>query len=122
MPNVALPKQIKIVGKTYVVEEIPEMDEDCGACYDTKQLIKIAGDLPQELSQDTLLHEVMHAIDYQMHLNLKERHVSAMASGLMAVIKENPDFVNYLLAPTSSASPKAAATKHKSRKRLTVKK
>ena len=122
MPVPHLPKSIKIVGKTYAVEEIPELEEDCGACYDTKQLIKIAADLPQELSQDTLLHEVLHAIDFQMHLNLKERHISAMASGLIAVIKENPEFVKYLLLPTGKGRPKAAPTKHKTRKRLTSKK
>lgn len=115
----ALPVEIKIIGKTYKVESVPEMD-DCGLCYDTKQLIKISEELPQELSQDTLLHEVMHAIDFQMHTNMKERQISAMAAGLTAVFKENPALVKFLLAgKTSKRGTKAAPTKHKARKRLT---
>lgn len=113
----ALPDAIKIIGKTYKVEPVPEMDDDCGACYDSKQLIKISEDLPQELSQDTLLHEVMHAIDFQMHTNMKERQISAMAAGLTAVFKENPDFVKYILAGKAPKSgKKAAPTKHKRKK------
>lgn len=116
----ALPVEIKIIGKTYKVEPVPEMDDECGACYDSKQLIKISEDLPQELSQDTLLHEVMHAIDFQMHTNMKERQISAMAAGLTAVFKENPTFVKYLLAGKApKRGAKVAPTKHKSRKRLT---
>lgn len=119
----ALPAEVKIIGKTYKIEPVPEMDDECGACYDSKQLIKISEDLPQELSQDTLLHEVMHAIDFQMHTNMKERQISAMAAGLTAVFKENPTFVKYLLAgKATKKGSKAAPTKHKSRKRLTTKK
>jgi hypothetical protein len=116
-PTTPLPTEIKIIGKTYKVESVPEMDDDCGACYDSKQLIKISEDIPQELSQDTLLHEVMHAIDYQMHINMKERQISAMASGLTAVFKENPDFVKYFLGTNvTKMGTKAAPTKHKRRK------
>lgn len=110
-----LPDTIKIIGKTYRVEPVPEMDDDCGACYDAKQLIKISEDIPHELSQDTLLHEVMHAVDYQMHLNMKERQISAMAAGLTAVFKENPEFVKYLFTPASKTATKASTTKHKRR-------
>ena len=122
MPNTALtlPLEIKIIGKTYKIEPVPEMDDDCGACYDAKQLIKISEDLPQELSQDTLLHEVMHAVDYQMHTNMKERQISAMAAGLTAVFKENPLFVKYILAgKTPKRGSKTSPTKHKRKKPLT---
>lgn len=111
-----LPQEIKIIGKTYRVEPVPEMDDDCGACYDSKQLIKISEDLAQELAQDTLLHEVIHAVDFQMHTNLKERQVSALASGLTAVFKENPEFVKYILAgKTAKKGSKITPTKHKRR-------
>lgn len=123
MSEPTLPPSIKIIGKVYTVEPVPELDEECGLCYDVKQLIKISEELPQELSQDTLLHEVMHAVDYQMHINMKERQISAMASGLIAVFKENPEFVKYILAPTKAtvkiSGAKATPTKHKARKRLT---
>lgn len=116
--TLTLPQEIKIIGKTYRVEPVPEMDDDCGACYDSKQLIKISEDLAQELAQDTLLHEVIHAVDFQMHTNLKERQVSALASGLTAVFKENPEFVKYILAgKTPKAAAKTTPTKHKRRKR-----
>lgn len=118
-----IPNEIKIIGKTYAVDVVEDM-ENCGECLDTKQLIKIDHEMPHELTQDTLLHEIMHAIDYQMHIGLKEREISAMASGITAVIKENPGLAKFLLVQPSKtkAATKSTQTKHKARKRLTAKK
>lgn len=90
-----VPKTVRILGKTYKIEVIPDF-ENCGECHDNKQVIKLQADMPLALEQDTLLHEIIHALDYSMKLNMKERQVSAAASGLIAVFRDNPRFVSYL--------------------------
>lgn len=118
MTTPTIPEKIKIIGKQYSVEMVPELDE-CGLCYDTKQLIKISEDLPHDLTQDTILHEIMHAIDYQMHIGMKERQISAMAAGIMAVFKENPGLLKFITSPTSATKSKTPARSVQKRKKLT---
>jgi hypothetical protein len=89
------PKEIRILGKDYSVQIIPDF-ENCGECIDMKQQIKLQADMPMALEQDTLLHEVIHALDFGMKLHMKERQVSALASGLIGIFRDNPAFVEYL--------------------------
>jgi hypothetical protein len=89
------PKRVRILGKEYSVVQIADF-ENCGECHDMKQQIKLRADMPMTLEQDTLLHEVIHALDYSMKLQMRERQVSALASGLIAVFRDNPSFVRHL--------------------------
>lgn len=89
------PGDVRILGKVYEVHVIPGF-ENCGECIDMKQQIKLQADMPLTLEQDTLLHEVIHALDFGMKLHMKERQVSALASGLIGVFRDNPAFVQYL--------------------------
>lgn len=89
------PKSIRILGKEYGVQFIEDF-ENCGECHDIKQMIKMQTEMPMALEQDTLLHEVIHALDFNMKLHMKERQVSALASGIIAVFRDNPSFVKYL--------------------------
>jgi hypothetical protein len=43
-----------------------------------------------------LLHEILHAIDDAMQTKMKERQVHCTATGLLALFKDNPDFVKYM--------------------------
>lgn len=85
---------LKIIGKTYsfaVVDKVDDLDS-LGECNDVLQRILVkAGQRPDQL-MDTTLHEIVHAIDYQMHLGMTERQVHAIAAGLTAVFLDNPDF------------------------------
>jgi Zn-dependent peptidase ImmA (M78 family) len=66
--------------------------EDEGLCYTNQQKIYIQKGLGREEEQDVILHEIIHAIDHSMHLDLDESQVSRLASGLIALFKDNPDF------------------------------
>lgn len=90
-----MPQDIRVLGKDFTVKVIPDFD-DCGECDYVKQIIKIQDAMPLSLEQDTLIHEVIHALDFNMKLHMKERQVSALASGLIAVFRDNPAFVKYL--------------------------
>jgi hypothetical protein len=43
-----------------------------------------------------LLHEVCHAVDDAMDCKMKETQVKKLATGLLAVLKDNPQLAAYL--------------------------
>lgn len=92
-----LPKVIRVLGKPYKVEYSDSITE-FGLCDESKQTIKIQKGMPPELEGDTLLHEAIHAIDFGMHTELTEKQVSALGSGLWAILNDNPELVRYLTA------------------------
>ena len=92
------PEKLKILGKRFSVGYVTDaMSEDLnGECDTDKQLISIRDGQPLESEQDTLLHEVIHAIDEAMTINMKEAQVKGSATGLLAVLKDNPALSTYL--------------------------
>lgn len=91
----ALAKSLKIVGKRYKMIHDPK-SENCGLCDSDKQTITIKKGMPNDLELDTILHEVTHAIDFQMNLEMTERQVHGVGAGLAAVLIDNPRFIDYL--------------------------
>ena len=89
-------KTLKIVGKRYKLIYDAKMQDDCGQCDDNKQTITIKKEMPSDLELDTIIHEVTHAIDYQMNLDMSERQVHGVGAGLAAVLIDNPKFLEYL--------------------------
>jgi hypothetical protein len=93
------PKRVKVIGKTYSIDYMDKVDEEdnLGEHDITTQKIKIRKEQHFEALRDTVMHEVMHAIDEQMSLKLKESQVHALASGLLQLIRENPKFLRFLM-------------------------
>lgn len=91
---------IRILGKTYGLRFVDKVEMEggdpkeslMGLCTNDKQDIQVSVHQPQDALKDTILHEIIHAVDYQMQLGLKERQVHGMASGLVAVFLDNPEF------------------------------
>ena len=100
------PLRVKILGKVYRIRVITERAEgfeegDYGQCDDDKQLISLIAGRSLGNDQDTLLHELIHAICFQMNVADKmgkheEAVVQAIATGLLAVLKDNRGLVSYL--------------------------
>lgn len=86
---------IKILGKPFKIIWKPAswfQKDDEGLCYAQQQIIYIQEGLAKEEEQDVILHEIIHALDHSMHLGLDESQVSRLASGLIALFKDNPEF------------------------------
>lgn len=86
---------IRILGKTYSVS----LDEDMsnyGECNYKKQTITYSPRQHDDQLKDTLLHEIIHAVDHAVHLELSEKQVHALAGGLYAVLKDNPELSKWL--------------------------
>lgn len=103
-------KSLRILGKTFEVLWVDEVAEDAiGMCETHRQRIVMMKGLPVDTERDTLLHEVIHAIDETMGTELTEQQVVALASGLLAVFNDNhKELTDYLKNGTTRTSRRKA--------------
>lgn len=104
-------KQLRILGKTWEVAEAPVDFTDSGSCSRDHQKIVVSTAQPLDNIKDTLLHEVLHAVDYCMATKLTEDQVAALATGLLAVFLDNPTFLEFLNAGTNAPKRNPRQTK-----------
>lgn len=94
------PERIRILGKpfkiTYCQGAEPLSEDQVGECDPDKQTILIRDGAPLESEQDTLLHEVLHALDEATDAKLKETQIKKIATALLAVLKDNSSLGAYL--------------------------
>jgi hypothetical protein len=93
------PSLVKILGKVYTIKFVGAEginDSNMGACLDERQEISVRHGLSPDMEKDTVLHECFHAVDFALNTKLTERQVSAFATGVYAMLKENPELVKYL--------------------------
>lgn len=90
------PERLRIIGKRWTVRWDYDTPDEYGICDHNAQTLHIQGDLAPDQERDTLLHEVLHAVDEAMGTNLEEAQVRSLATGLLAVLRDNPSFVSYL--------------------------
>lgn len=99
------PARLKILGKTFKLTYEPRgegyalADDEYGECDLDKQRIIVLDGQPLDSEQDAVLHEVIHAVDGAMIEDkdtADEKIIRRIATGLLAVIKDNPGFLSYL--------------------------
>ena len=92
-----IPSEVDILGKPYAITVTAKGEGDYGECFADHCRIEIA-DYPCVMQQrDTLLHEVMHAVDHEMHCNMSEAQIRRMATGLLQVLRHNAPLVAFLV-------------------------
>lgn len=101
---------LDILGKHYQIEWVDELDDALGITYSSKQLIKMVKDLPVDTERETLLHEVIHAVEDGMGLNLTEAQVHGLACGLYAVLKNNATTIKKYYGTIGTSGGKARST------------
>jgi hypothetical protein len=98
-----LPKSVRVGPHVIAIKVLPEkeMADDFGALEMCKLEMRLCDRYAGgSLAVDTAIHEVLHAI---WHVSLKEsgieeQMVSAIASQLTQVIRDNPEFMKWILA------------------------
>lgn len=102
-----MPTNIKILGLEWkVINEKHAADaaEAFGTTVHASQTINIDPSCSELHSRQVLLHEILHAIWWQMGLSrlpehttkLEEQIVNAMANGLYSTLSSNPELRTYL--------------------------
>ena len=92
-----IPSSVVILGRVYNIDQKDFIDGDLlGQCDSDALKITIKKNQPAILEADTLLHEILHAIDDAMQTKMKERQVHCTATGIIALLRDNPDFVKYM--------------------------
>lgn len=111
--RIHIPNKVRLVGKDYLLVENTAGLARMGALGTTSNLDALIDySMDQSLTQlrDTLLHEVIHAVDYSMCLGLEERQVHALAAGLLGVLRDNPGFTALLLQPDPEVGQQIVAS------------
>lgn len=82
-----IPKRLKIGGHTFTVQFVDKIppDDAFGVVHQSKLLIELRNNLPLSQLESTFIHEILHAINY----NLTEEQVEYMANALYQVFKDN---------------------------------
>ena len=86
--------KLKVIGKEYSfrIADIP----DRGSCEAVQQKISIQQGLPPDEERDAAIHEVLHAIEDAMGIDMPDRNIRCLATGLYAVFRDNPEFFRYI--------------------------
>jgi hypothetical protein len=92
---------IKICSVDYQVIEKPsiEMPDLLGLCHSSIQQIWLCESNTEETNKNTLLHEALHTISHSYDLELSERQVSVTATAIIALFRDNPELIDYILKP-----------------------
>jgi hypothetical protein len=111
------PAKVKIVGKVHVCKYEPTghpdlIDEETGealsgAILHDKQRIAVEEGQELEQEQDTIIHEIFHGIERAMDCQVEETVIRRLATGWLAVIKDNPSLIAYL--KKKNAKPRTPA-------------
>ena len=87
---------MKILGMEIKIESVESnkvFKDDTVSHYGQNDGLRGIITLNKEMSEDvkgnTLLHEVIHLLDYNLSLGFSEAQINTLASGLYCVLKEN---------------------------------
>ncbi len=86
------PTKIKILNQTYKIEWVASSDNH-GACDPDKCIIQLTKGYPSKVIATTLLHELIHAINFAMGVTdstSEEETTQRLETGLSTVWGDNP--------------------------------
>lgn len=89
---------MKILGKEYniiMVSDYNLLTDKLGLIDYATNTIYLKDNPNEEIMKETLLHEVIHGVEFALGLNLTEQQVTALSSGLYAVVKENGSDITF---------------------------
>jgi hypothetical protein len=91
-----IPSSLKIIGREYDVVKLDYDNEQVGGVDFGTCTIGIKSGQQKLLEADTLLHESLHIIDEIFQLELTERQVYCVVSGIMALLRDNETLLPYI--------------------------
>lgn len=90
------PEAVIVLGKRHTIRWDVELGRDCGDIHFTKNEVRIAKDLAPDEERETLLHELIHGLDYAIGIDLSEAKTRALSASLFGLMAANPGLVDYI--------------------------
>jgi acetaldehyde dehydrogenase (acetylating) len=92
-----LPQTLDLLGKAWVITQKKD-NKNYGTCQHGKCIINVNPSQPPQQMRDTVLHEVIHALEHEVQLKMSERQVTLLATVLLAAMRQNPKLSAFLLS------------------------
>ncbi len=92
MKRASYPKRLRIGEMEYrlVFRKVLDRDPTCvGLCIPSKTKISLRTGLDADFRFETLLHEVLHAIEHEHDIKLKHKTVYGLANALSSFLQDN---------------------------------
>ena len=86
-------QKIRVLNVDYEIEEKETVvignEIKFGLCNSSESRIEICSDMDDRRRREVLMHEIMHAIEYEYSISLDERQVDVLANGILKTFDEN---------------------------------
>lgn len=90
-----VPTIVKVLYKEFAVEKQPGLHDGADVLYGRvdgiDQIITLNDDASEEQNQATLIHEMIHAYDDLMSIELKEEQTTKLGTAIYMMVKDNPE-------------------------------
>jgi hypothetical protein len=103
-----VPPSISFMGRVLPVE-IANLTELDGQWVGQELKIELRPGLKPVEQRDTVVHELFHAIDQFLVLGMSERQVRLLATALVGIFQDNPEFAAYVTENFKDTNTKAAS-------------
>lgn len=87
--------KLRVAGIFYDIEYVSSDDLKglLGTADFNNQKIKINKDATEVTQHIAVIHEIIHILDKSYNIKLSEEQVVYLAQAIVALVKENPDFI-----------------------------
>ena len=87
-----IPDIVRIGAQDYSVSvsDVPGSHGNFGECNHSKLTIEIDSSSPPPRQQQTLIHEIVEVLDFELNIGLKHHQVELLEGGLYGLIRDNP--------------------------------
>lgn len=94
-----IPKTLRFGGVFYKIAYPAKVKGGklAGRCDHDKALIEVSQEQAGDMQKSTLLHESLHAAAHHIDWSVTEKTIVKMEKMLMALIRDNPGFIKWLL-------------------------
>lgn len=94
-----MPAQLRVMGKQVIIKrEMAKGDKDYGECRHAECELLVSKKQAVAQERDTLWHELFHFCDEELRTRMKEGQIRRLSTLTLAVLRDNPDLIAYLLA------------------------
>jgi hypothetical protein len=97
-PIAKRPTSVRVQGKAFSIaylkaSQIP--DDALGLTKYMDLSISVQEDVPLALEQEVIFHEITHAVEKSLDLDLTEHQVEVLSCGWVQVLRDNPSLLDY---------------------------